>query len=288
MIGRHTVIGRCNMNTKGITLIELIVSLCIVLIVAAPFLGTFLASTKNNAASKEVLMSSTLASKVMEEIKSRPLFLSTEAVTEAEASLMDYREYMAYEDYKVKYRIIKEEGVVSPLSQTYEFEKINDLIFGMEYTVDSGRVILNGIPYNLNFNATPVLFFLEINETSGSYSYRFYDENSTELQSGSIDNIVGTDPLRIKVNYINGSSDIFLLNVNIDGIVETRDVCFYIVDDKHGALSLYNTGTKPFYQLFGISGQHVDYFNVLYRIEIIVEKKNRIVNRLLSYVKKIR
>ncbi|MFZ5989588.1 MAG: type IV pilus modification PilV family protein [Bacillota bacterium] len=275
-------------NKKGITLIELIVSLCIFVIVAAPFLATFLSSTRNNALSQEVLKSSTLAQKVMEEIKSRPLFLSAEAVTEAQAPLTDYREYLAYGNYKVKYKIIKEEGVVSSLSQTYEFEKLNDIVFDIEYTVDAGKVFLRGIPYDLNFNFSPVVFTLKINEISGVYSFEFYDENNPSLQSGSINTITGTEPVKVKIHYLNNSEDVFILNVNLDGIKENRDVCFYITDDKKDALVLSNTGVKPFYQFDELNSLYVEYFNVLYKIEVVVEKDSTVINKLVSYVKKIR
>ncbi|HPD01212.1 MAG TPA: prepilin-type N-terminal cleavage/methylation domain-containing protein [Acetivibrio sp.] len=274
------------MNRKGVTLIELIISISIVMIVAAPFLGTFLSAVKNNTASKEIMESSTLALRVMEEIKSRPLFLSSEAVTQTQSPLTQYREYLNEEEYVVKYKIVKEEGEVSSLSETYEFEKTEDTVFNIEFSIDSGTVILNGQSYQKYADGLPVLFSLEISEESGVYSYSFYDEDNDGLQSSVLGTVPLTEPLKIKINCLNESSETFYMNVNLDGIEEDRDVYFYVFNDRNNAVYLSNSGTKPFYRLLRIDGEQVGYFNSLYKIEVVIEKEDKIVNRLVSYVKK--
>jgi type II secretory pathway pseudopilin PulG len=131
-------------NKKGITLVELLVTMSILMIVAAPFLSTFLSAAKNNALSQEILDSTAISQKVMEEIKARPLFLDSEAVTDLEAPLTDYNEYGTYGDYTIKYKIIREDGTLSPLNDTYGFLGYEDLTYDLEYFIDSGEVSLNG------------------------------------------------------------------------------------------------------------------------------------------------
>jgi prepilin-type N-terminal cleavage/methylation domain-containing protein len=110
--GIFTHLSEFSANNKGLTLIELIVSIAILAIVTGPFLGTIILSTRNNTYSEQVLKASELAQNAMEEIKSKPDFLENEAVYEAEAQTTDYKEYLQKDGYRVRYKIIKHEGTV--------------------------------------------------------------------------------------------------------------------------------------------------------------------------------
>lgn len=273
-------------NKKGITLVELLVTMCILMIVAAPLLSIFLSASKNNALSQEILDSASLLQKVMEEIKARPLFLDSEAVTELEAPLTDYNEYGTYDKYIIKYKIIREDGTLSSLNDTYGFSDYEGLSYDIEYIVDSGEVSLNGTNYGLYSGTDPLLYSLEIYENSGLYSYKFFNENISNLYSTTINTISGSEPIRVKIQYNNNCSDKFLLEVNLDGISEYRDVYIYKVDDKKDSAVLYNKGSKSFYQYDGIRSIQVGYSNVLYNIELIAQKNGTETSRLLSSVRK--
>lgn len=286
--GIFTHMSKSSANNKGLTLIELIVSVAILAIVTGPFLRTIVLSTRNNAYSEQILRSSELAQKVMEEIKSNPEFLRNEAVFEADAQATEYKEYLLEDDYKVMYKITKNEGAVSPSSDTYEFESISDIpSSNLSFSVYSGSVNLKGSSCILGY-PVPVNYYLEISKTDQIYSYSFYNEDKSYLQSDVLSGVTGTDPIKIKIEYLNNSTDIFKLNVNLDMISDERKVNFYVIDDKKDAFEIKNTGTRVFYQFDEVSSGKVEYFNVLYKIELVVYYEDQELNRLLSYVKKIR
>ncbi|GEM_PF-2036788 len=275
-------------NEKGISLIEVIVSMLIMAIITGPFLGTIILSTRNNTYSEQVLKASELAQTVMEDIKSRPEFLEGEALPEADSITVDYKEYSLENEYKVMYKIVKNEGVLPASSETYEFENISYITTGnLEFSIDAGSVYLKGIPYSLNDEFVPIDYHLDLIETGGVYTYKFYDESNSFLQTTQLTDVSGTDPIKIKINYLNGCEDTFRLNVNIDDI-EDREVFFYIIDDEKDMLQIYNAGSRPFYQFDEVSTGHIGYYNALFKIELIVYYKGEELNRLLSYVKKNR
>lgn len=272
------------LNKKGISLIEVIVSVTLMAIITGPFLGTIILSTRNNTYSEQVLKASELAQNVMEEIKSRPEFLEEKAVYEGDAQTTDYIEYLEEEGYSVRYRIVKREGTVSSLYDTYEFKDIKDIPEGdLNFYIDSGSVELNGISYSLE----SVEYDLTFSEVSGVNRYELYS-NNTYLQSGDIIPIEETQPIRININYLNDCEDTFKLNVNVDDIREGSKVVFYIIDDKKDALEIHNTGTRPFYQFDEVTYDYYEYYNVLYEIELIVDYKGEVLNTVVSYVKKNR
>jgi len=276
-------------NNKGISLIEVIVSVAIMAMVTGPFLGTIILSTRNNTYSQQVLKASELAQNVMEEIKSRPDFLEENAVFEADAQITDYSEYLQEEGYSVKYKIIKQEKVVSSLSETYEFKDISDISEGdLNFYVDSGSLSLNGISYSLEYNAVPLDYYLEISGASGLYEYTFYDENSALLQSNMLSPVEVAENIRINIEYLNDCEDIFKLNVNVDDISDGGNVVFYVIDDKMDAFKISNTGVDSFYQFNEASSDYKSYYNILFEIELIVDYKGEEYNRLVSYVKKNR
>lgn len=279
-------------NEKGISLIEVIVSMGILAIVAGPFLGTIILSTRNNSYSEQVLKASELTQTVMEEIKSNPEFLKDEAFNEADAMTADYKEYplesLSGSDYKVEYKIVKNQGVLPASSATYEFEDLRDSSFcDLEFYVDSGSIYLEDIPYSLSNELVPIDYYLEIIETSGVYTYKFYDEGNSFLQTAQLPYVSGTNPIKIKIGYLNGCEDPLRLNVDIDDI-EDREVVFYIIDDEKDLLQIYNAGSTPFYQFDEVSTDHIEYYNELFKIELIVKFRGEKINTMVSYVKKNR
>lgn len=268
-------------KNKGMSLVELLATLLILSVVAAPFLGTFIASTKNNTLSREILNASSLAQKVMEEIKARPDYLKSKAVSDPDA---DFREYGNYAGYIVKYRILFEEGTKSPLLDTYEYEDLNSIDFDMTYTIDSDEVIVEGSRYDLLSGGAPAVYSIEISENAVNYCFELYNQVNSLLKTDY--KPIKSETLRVKIQYVNDSESVFRLKVNLKGIDENRDVYFYVVDDKRDMAIIQNTGSKPFFIYDGITTSHIEYSNVLYKIELAVEKDGEAVARLISSVKK--
>lgn len=271
------------LNKKGISLIEVIVSVTLMAIITGPFLGTIILSTRNNTYSEQVLKASELAQSVMEEIKSRPEFLKENAVYEDEAATTEYIEYKEKEGYSVRCKIVKHEGMLSSLSEIYEFEDIKEIPEGdLNFYVDSRNVKFNGIFYSLDSAEYDLIF----SEVSGVNRYELY-RNNILLDSKDIMPI-GEESIKININYLNGCEDTFKLNVNADDVSEESQVDFYIIDDKKDSLELYNTGTRPFYQYDEVTYDYSEYYNVLYEIELKVYFKGEVLNTMVSYVKKNR
>ncbi|NLD45710.1 MAG: hypothetical protein GX660_00730 [Clostridiaceae bacterium] len=268
-------------NNKGISLVELLVTLLILTVVAAPFLGTFVASTNNNALSNEILYASSLAQKVMEEIKAMPEFLNTKAGNDSDAAFL---EYGTYDGYIVKYRILFEEGTNPPLLERYEYEDINNIDFDMTYTIASNKVILEGSSYVLLSEEAPVVYSVDISENAANYCFKFYNQAASDLKTDY--KPATKEALRVKIQYIDNSESLFRLKVNLEQIDRNREVYFYIIDDEKDRAILQNTGSKPFFTYDGITASRIDYSNVLYKIELVVEKDGDTAARLISSVKK--
>ncbi|TYQ13354.1 UNVERIFIED_CONTAM: prepilin-type N-terminal cleavage/methylation domain-containing protein [Acetivibrio alkalicellulosi] len=271
-------------NNKGVTLIELVISLSILVIVVGPFLGVFLSSTKNSAFSMEVLDSSSLSQKVMEEIKSRPEFLKEEAILKEYEMIKPYKKYYDHGDYEVKYKIIKEEEEIS--SEIYEFYSLKEKEFDVEIYVDTVKVTIDG--YSFQLSDDPIEFNIEISQLNGVFRYNFFDNNNTVNLSKIINQEILLRPLRIKIHYVDNYNDILVINANIDKTNEADEIHFYTIDDRNNICFIKNTGDKPFYKYSKLTTDYVEYTNYLYKISVIVEKDNMIIDRLVSYVKKNR
>lgn len=279
-----TYLSKNLLNNRGISLIEVIVSVTLMAIITGPFLGTIILSTRNNTYSEQVLKASEVAQRVMEEIKSRPDFLKENAVYEGDLPTTEYVEYIEEDGYSVRFKIVKHEGTLSSLSNIYEFNDIKDIPEGeLNFYVDSGNVNFNDIFFSLD----TANYDLILREVSGVNKYVLY-RNNTILDSNDITPIGEAENIRININYLNGCEDTFKLNVNVDEVREESQVYFYIIDDKKDALELYNTGTRPFYQYDEVTYDYNEYYNVLYEIELKVDYKGEVLNTMVSYVKKNR
>src|SRR5690606_20363089 len=132
--------------------------------------------------------------------------------------------------YRVRYKIVKREGTVSSSSDNYKFEEVSDLdTANLSFSVDSGSVDLNGISYGLTEEGVPVSYKLEIIETSGVHKYNFLDEDNSYLQSADLSTVGGTEPIKIKIAYLNGCEDIFKLEVDLVNISGDKDIIFYTI-----------------------------------------------------------
>lgn len=276
------------LNNRGISLIEVIVSVVIMGIVTGPFLGTIIMSTRNNAYSGNVLKATELAQRVMEEIKSKPEFLEEQAVYQSEVQSTDYNEYLEENGYIVKYKIVKHENEISPLSDTYEFDEAmteGDLNF----YVDSRSVKFNGMVYN---DFEEVQYCLKLKETSGTKSYELYkcinNDDDGIIQASGIISVLEQQPIKINIWYLNDCSQYFKLNVDVDELSDGSEAFFTIVDDKYHSLELCNIGDGTFYQFDEVSSGYEEYYNVLFEIELVVEYEQEQLNSMISYVKKNR
>lgn len=274
-------------NVKGISLIEVIVSMGILAIVTGPFLGTIILSTRNNTYSEQVLKGSEIAQSVMEEIKSRPDFLEDEAVDEEDAVTDQFKVYPLDSEYEVMYKITKNQRHLPSSSTLYDFEEISGPSFDLEFYVDSGFVYLKDVAYSLNEGLAAKAYYLDLTQTGGVYTYNFYDDTNSVSKTGMLYDISGTRPVRIRITYLNEWEKSFNLNLSVDEI-EDRKVFVYLIDDEKDLFKINNTGTRPFYQFDEISTGQVGYYNVLFNIELIVKYRGEELNRIISYVKKNR
>lgn len=278
-------------SNKGLSLIEMIAAVAILTTVIGPFLSSFLESTKNNVFSEDKISSSMLAQKTMEEMKSNSTFLSTNA---------DLGVYTAYADssaeFDVNYKITKvtstltvdSDYVVDPTTITFP------LIFEVsKVSGDDTLKINNQVLQTYNFTDNPIyntckLYFDNVLE---KLNVKDYPALSTTLSSDSA-TFSPADPLYIKVIYLSGADGAFTLNVDFDGIdllnVSDRpeDIIFYVVDDTNSHFTLNNIGTKQFRTINKLTTDTENYSNLLYKIEVVVEKNGQELNKLISYIKK--
>lgn len=272
---------KLNHCENGVMLIEIVISIAILVIVAMPFLGSVLSSTRNNVMTREKLVSITLLQQTMEHIKARPNFLAEEA------GALTYQEYKIVDGYTINYRITEQSGNIN-INQDYEFNKLDEVDFNLIFTVNGGQIIHNTNSYSIENNKP---FLLEVEGTSGVYSYKLKNNLDIELINGSI---LNTNPINIKIEFNEGSTDIFTFRVNIDELdndLEDTDpmkkkVYFYIVDDVEYGLSVTNDGSVPYFVNYHITSNSVDYFNKIYIIELEALRNGRRINNLVSYVKK--
>lgn len=264
-------------NRKGVTLTELLAAIAILAMVSVPFLGSAISATKNNELAGDKVYTSILAQKAMEDIKSRPLFIHSQA---GKGSKM----YSYNAPYTVFYSIVEEKaGILPPGSNVYDFDE-KSLIFNQVFTVDSQYVDLGEISYALKEGGGATKFYLRYtkNPVYGEYKYDFYSDKNPRIRSGKLKS---DGAVSEKIVFGADGTDKFELHVIVEASMD-KDVNFYIVDDTHSRMVLINEGEKPLNQYFYMSAQSQDSLDSLYRIDITVNKNTEKVNSLVSYVKK--
>ncbi|MCX7747379.1 MAG: prepilin-type N-terminal cleavage/methylation domain-containing protein [Clostridia bacterium] len=279
----------CVKDHRGVTLTELLVSITILVIVTVPFLSSFLAATENNVLSKDKLDAANLAQKAMEEIKSKPGFLNAEALGSP-----DFKIYLEDGQTTVKYKIRKiQDGSLPSDNTAYAFNSLDSLNFPIHCQIDEAHINLNGFTFDLlGGTGTENAYCLDFSGGSGIYAYQFYTEGNVAAPV-ALNGIGPDEPIRVKIQFLNNTSEShFNLSVDLDAIMDDREVYFYIVDNKtgigngNGRLNLENRGKKTFYVYNNLTSNEKQYLNVLYEVEVVVENSGDIMEKLVSYVKK--
>ncbi|KNY26704.1 type IV pilus modification PilV family protein [Pseudobacteroides cellulosolvens] len=261
-------------RSKGVTLPEVLVAVSIFSVIVVPFLGTFLSASNNNVVSKDILYSSIISQKAMDDIKARPLLLTDKAGKPAEL-------YESEGLYKVYYKIdgIKTDELPEGTNE-FDFDLYSKNIC-QEFVVEGSTVKLNGFSYSLVNGGVPEKYQLYISKSSDGYNYIF--------KKGGIfqnDGLITPDTeINEKISFIGGGTDKFELHVTVDDTVD-KNVNFYIVDDDNSRLILVNDGNKSFNRYMYAVSDQVNYSDSLYKIEVTVYKGPDVINRLISYVNK--
>jgi prepilin-type N-terminal cleavage/methylation domain-containing protein len=264
-------------NRKGVTLTELLAAIAILALVSVPFLGSALSAAKNNRLAEEKVHTSILAQKAMEDIKSRPLLVYSQAGKGRKV-------YSYNAPYTILYGIVeKKTGVLPSGSSEYHFDE-GSIDFNMELMVDSGRVNLRGTSYALKEGAKANKFYLRYKKDTvqGDYSYDFYSDKNPYILSGKLETLGAVNE---KIVFGTDGTDKFELHVIVEASMD-KDVNIYVADDTQSRMVLINEGEKPFRQYLYSTAEPHDSMDSLYEIEITVNKSEETVNSLVSYVKK--
>lgn len=303
-MSKRITLGTVLSDTSGVTMIELIVSISILAIVAAPFIGTMISATRNNELSNEITQASMLAQRTMEDLKSRPgLLFDDEKYFSGNSSLLKlYTPAPSDVAFQIKYRVDKvSEGILNRPTPTpavippaddgkvyssFTSKDINgnyiEMPYQLEFNVESTQLKFNGSYYDLLSKK----YFLNINGSGGSYSYILMDEGGTQLQP--LNNWLTVDNrIEIKIQFNDTLPGTLEMHVNQDPFLD-KEVYFYVVNNKDPSrLLLINDGTGKFFQYDNLIDSPVrEYFNRLYQVTVIVEKDGSEVNKLVSNIKK--
>ncbi len=271
-------------NKKGVTLVELLVSIAILGIVAAPFMGSFLTATRNNVLAERKLIASNLAQKAMDEIKADPDLLAVAAP--------DWNDFSDDGDYYIEYKLASNtDGNVSIGDNFTSPEDENDIDIDVEVSSrDSGSLFVkfknDNTEYDLISENT-----LNINKSDGLNSCEYIMNSKietftpTEVSNPTID-------IRIKFNSgIKSTDNNFVLDINSQNSPEVPyDVNVYILDDENNKLKLSSSGKSiNTYKSLDNSSNESDITNVLYDIYVRVLWKDddtQILDTINSMVKK--
>ncbi len=263
-------------NCRGVSLAELLVSMAILAIASIPFLGSFITAQENNSRAKNSIVSTVMAQKAMDDIKSRPLFLSA-------MSGQGNKLYSSDGEYRVECRVTEEQPDTITGDNEYNFD-INALSFSQEFSVSRDSVMLNGFSYDLQDVGAAKKYYLNIaaNEITGAFRYAFSDNYDSVLQTGEL---TAVDAINEKICFDKTGSGRFELHVTVDPAVD-REVNLYSVDDLNSGMLFVNDGEIPVNLYCCASGSRQSYTLKLYRVEISVYKGQEPVNTLVSFVKK--
>jgi prepilin-type N-terminal cleavage/methylation domain-containing protein len=274
-------------SKRGVSLVEVLVSLAILAIAAAPFLSSFLTAAGNNRSAEDLLEASSYAQKAMELIKSNSIYLLDEnGDLTGGGSFVPLRAFDSG-SYRVEYRITGISSDSFTPSTGYDFGGVDS--YNISFTVDfpegpgnTDVLVFEGREYRLESED----FALEVSGSKGSYSYRLdYSGLPGVEHSGSI--AAGEGRINIGIIFKKIPSSDLRLSVDLKNL-EDREVDLYIVGT--GAvgdrINIYGKGGSAFNMYYNISSQPVIYDSSLYRIDVVVRKDGETRYTLTSYVKK--
>ncbi|MEN8907078.1 MAG: prepilin-type N-terminal cleavage/methylation domain-containing protein [Clostridiales bacterium] len=280
-------------NIKGITLVELIITISIMSIIVVPFVATSISSSENNAFADDKIKAYNLMNLVIEEIKSKPEFLEANISENFQEYISDNTELMykinAIENAIVNYKISKSSfGVIPNRDEGEEqvFSSFVDDNYNMEnldidMIIENNKLNLEGSLYNL----LPQYYYLNLDGQTGNYNYSFENSSLLELANNNFSNNIESINLGIKFKDL--LEGVFELHLTVSDTVD-KNVKLYVMGNQTSErLKIINNGEKNFSIYTNLINNSINkYNNNLYRIEVIVEIDGEEMDRMVSYVKK--
>lgn len=143
-------------NNRGVSLVELLVAISILTIIAAPFMGMIVSSTRNNISTDEEIETNAIAQKYMEELKAKPTVLTAND----DATL---RTYATDGDYTVKYKVdaAEQESVTESATYTSTEPTTYEITITDLAAVNGSTLTITTGPNAYDFGAGSTAFVLD-------------------------------------------------------------------------------------------------------------------------------
>lgn len=278
------------LNNKGVSLVELLMAITIVAIVITPLLGTILNATRNNISTNQTIEANDLAQKCIEEVQAKPDLLETNSGN-------GYLTFNTIGDFVVKYKVIKEVAEKTDITEnqqythTAPYELPANYHLQMTVPVSQNTVSFNNVNYLIGNDN---VYTLQIAGANGAYSYTWKNATNTLDTGGILGVTANTVDIFLDCNEM---SETFRLNIVRDGLESSKIVRLFSVDDSNSKAIISNTGTNKTLKFYyynvaddnkenSNSQVETEYENMLYKIEVSVERSGVEQSHLVSYVKK--
>lgn len=298
-------------SEKGLSFVEVLLSVALLAIIAGPLLGAVYASFSNNIAAKDKTEAVALAERVMEEIKAQGTIGETDPDKDPEYTVNTSANLKAY--YAIE-NIDKTTpgGIVSPSTES-AYTYTNDLVAAnkvdFELELDQGNIAANGTVNadlytvdNADDTRTQVKLvsgikiigdILEFKLTKDGSGNKYYFDKISQPEAESSFNIRDNtnNIVRLKVKYKNAQTgSVRKLKIHIYS--DNTDLNIYEEQNTQSTsgVNFINKGKRDF-QVIYLDTQNVfDYkpINGLYMITVSIKKKNSsdVIYQITSYVKK--
>ncbi|MHB8064222.1 MAG: type IV pilus modification PilV family protein [Ruminiclostridium sp.] len=302
-------------NEKGTTLVEIILSVALLAIIAAPLLGAVVSSVKNNSAAKDKTEAMALAEEIIGEIKAwrtigtTPFPAGTQVpyTIPTSGNLKPYYEIVSAGDGNVTENMETAYNYGIPNADSYDFEiRIDQGTFNTDKILSSITFYKKGSDGN-NIDLKSLQKFsiadsyLELNVEHSTNLYSIVKKTTTV--AGTVtEKVISTEQLypkdsiiRLKVTYENTepSSD-EQLKILTKVLPNDSDDNFFKVyfinnEEANSGVKFINKGTTNFEvnymdaNVFKYAGEPL---NQLFKIIITIEKNDKPIYETSSYVKK--
>ncbi len=271
-------------NKKGVTLVELLISMAILAVVIVPLLASYLTSIRSSVKSEQLLVASNIALKAMEEIKAdSSRLVDTPEWTVFNSRLNDppWTANPEIENYSIEYRV----------SETIHYQDIKNFNppeqskHEVSFNVGFDTVALNSLDYPLSSGDASIPYTLSLFKEEGAYKYslKYLDQQTTKLFVPDSDRI----DIGIAFATSESSTKSFVLEI-IAGQDITLPINIYVIDDFLYKLMLSTSGSDfNIFRSLDTSRTIPDVTNKLYDIDVRIKLKDgQVLNKITSMVKK--
>lgn len=277
-------------NEKGTTLVEIMLSVALLVIIAAPLLGAVTSSVWNNSAAKDKTEAMALAQRVMGEIKAWKTLMPGTNVSYTTSTSGKLEAY-----YDIVY--VKEGNISQSENSTYTYDSTAANNYDFELVINQGASDSNvSVKFIDNeeksssdtlVNVTNEGLTLKLDKGSyqiGKRTFSTGDEN--EIISNSF---IPKDAIKLKVTYTYTASSDKKLKI----YTEIGDINFKVyslnIQETNSGVGFINKGTKDFEVIYMDTKNAFDYskpINGLFRINVSIKKNGNEIYTTSSYVKK--